>query len=340
MCIPTFNSGVFAIAFQGVTGYAPPVKLIVQIPCFNEEHTLPVTVRDLPKALPGIETVEYLVVDDGSSDRTAETARECGVHHVVGFRKNRGLARAFALGINACLERGADIIVNTDADNQYHGQDISKLVEPLLNGEADIVIGDRQTHTIEHFSTLKKFLQKHGSIMVGLFSGMEVPDATSGFRAMTREAALELNVISDFSYTLETLIQAGNKKLAVKSVPIRTNDKLRESRLFRSVFTFVKRSAATLMRVYTTHEPLKVFTTAAVLTMIPALFLFGRFLYFFIKEGGAGHIQSLILGAVLAIGAAFLVTVGILADLINANRKLIEQILKKQRDTRPAGEIR
>jgi len=310
------------------------MKCIIQIPCFNEEATLPVTIADLPKSLPGVDIVEYLIIDDGSSDRTVEVARSCGVHHIVGFRKNRGLARAFDLGINACLARGADIIVNTDADNQYCGQDIDKLVAPIVSGEADMVVGDRQTHNIDHFSSLKKFLQKHGSFMVGSFSGMHVPDATSGFRAMSRDAALELNVISDFSYTLETLIQAGRKHLAVVSVPIRTNEVLRESRLFKSAFTFVRRSASTMIRVYTTHEPLKVFTTAAVITMGLASVPFGRFIYFFIRDGGAGHIQSLIFGAVLFLLGAFFLTVGILADLMNANRKLLEQVLKKQRDIR------
>lgn len=310
------------------------MKCIIQIPCFNEEATLSVTIADLPKTLPGIDKIEYLIIDDGSTDRTVEVARACGVHHIVGFRKNRGLARAFELGMNACLARGADIIVNTDADNQYCGQDIGKLVAPILSGEADMVIGDRETHTIDHFSSLKKFLQKHGSFMVGSFSGMHVPDATSGFRAMTREAALELNVISDFSYTLETLIQAGRKHLAVVSVPIRTNEVLRESRLFKSAFTFVKRSGTTMIRVYTTHEPLKVFSTAAIIAISISVLLFGRFLFYYIRDGGAGHIQSLIFGAVLFLSGAFFFIVGILADLMNANRKLIEQVLKKQRDIR------
>lgn len=310
------------------------MKCIIQIPCLNEESTLPVTLNDLPRTLPGVDTVEFLIIDDGSTDRTVEVARDWGVHHIVGFRRNRGLARAFSLGIDTCLARGADIIVNTDADNQYYGPDIAKLVAPLVAGEADIVVGDRETHTIEHFSGLKKFLQKHGSLLVGSFSGMQVPDATSGFRAMTREAALELNVISDFSYTLETLIQAGRKKLAVVSVPIRTNKVLRKSRLFKSIFSFVKRSAATMVRVYTTHEPLKVFSVAALACLTGALLLFGRFLYFYLSDGGGGRIQSLILGTVLFVTSAFFFTVGVLSDLINANRKLIEQILKKQRDTR------
>ncbi len=310
------------------------MKCIIQIPCFNEARTLPITVKDLPKTLPGIDELEYLVINDGSTDRTVEVARECGVHHIVGFRKNRGLAKAFTCGLNACLERGADIIVNTDADNQYCGRDIAKLVQPVLNGDADMTVGDRQTQKVAHFSRLKKILQKHGSLMVGNFAGMHVPDATSGFRAMTRETALELNVTSDFSYTLETLIQAGQKRLAVVSLPVGTNEALRESRLFKSIFSFVKRSAATMIRVYTTHEPLKIFVTAAVFVLLGALLVFGRFLYYFIREGSAGHIQSLILGAVLFMAGTFLLTVGILADLINTNRKLIEQILKKIRDSK------
>jgi glycosyltransferase involved in cell wall biosynthesis len=293
--------------------------------------------NDLPKSLPGIDVLEILVIDDGSTDRTVEVAKACGVHHVVGFRRNRGLARAFALGIDTCLARGADIIVNTDADNQYHGPDIAKLVAPIVAGEADIVVGDRQTQTIAHFSALKKALQKHGSLLVGSFAGMDVPDATSGFRAMSREAALDLNVISDFSYTLETLIQAGRKRLAVVSVPIRTNKVLRKSRLFRSIFSFVRQSAATMVRVYTTNEPLKVFSVAAFVLLVGALIPFGRFLYYFLRTGAAGHVQSLILGAVLFIASAFFFTVGVLADLINANRKLLEQLLRKQRDVHGPG---
>lgn len=313
------------------------MKCIIQIPCLNEEKTLPVTLNDLPKSLPGIDVLEILVIDDGSTDRTVEVAKACGVHHVVGFRRNRGLARAFQLGIDACLARGADIIVNTDADNQYYGPDIAALVAPIVAGGADIVVGDRQTQTIQHFSALKKALQKHGSLLVGSFAGMEVPDATSGFRAISREAALELNVISDFSYTLETLIQAGRKRLAVVSVPIRTNKVLRKSRLFRSIFSFVRQSAATMVRVYTTNEPLKVFSLAAFALVAAAMIPFGRFLYYFIRTGAAGHVQSLILGAVLFIAGAFFFTVGVLSDLINANRKLLEQLLRKQRDVRGPG---
>lgn len=308
------------------------MKLIIQIPCFNEETTLPVTLKDLPSSLPGVETIEVLVIDDGSTDRTVEVARAHGVSHVVGFTRNRGLARAYQLGVDACLARGADIIVNTDADNQYCGEDVAKLVAPIVDEQADIVIGDRETQNIEHFSPLKKLLQKHGSHLVTHLAGIDVPDATSGFRALSRQAALDLNVISDFSYTLETLIQAGRKRLAVHSVPIRTNEKLRESRLFTGMFQFVKRSGSTLIRVYTTYEPLKIFLIAAAVPFGGAAVIFIRFMaYYFLGQGG-GKIQSLILGAVLCLIGGFLVTIGILSDLLTANRKLLEEVLKHQRD--------
>lgn len=310
------------------------MKLIIQIPCYNEEKALPVTIRDLPASIPGIDVIEVLVVDDGSTDRTREVARECGVRHVVGFSGNRGLAKAFMCGLNASLERGADIIVNTDADNQYCGGDIEKLVAPILNGEADIVIGDRQTHTLGHFSALKRILQKHGSFVAGLFSKARIPDATSGFRAMSRAAALELNVTSDFSYTLETLIQAGRKHLAIVSVPIRTNADLRPSRLFTTMFSFVRRQASTMIRVYTTHEPLRVFMLASTLFLLLSLMPFGRFLFFVLRSDGGGHVQSLIFGIVLFMISGFLATVGILSELISANRKLIEEILRIIRDRR------
>jgi glycosyltransferase involved in cell wall biosynthesis len=314
------------------------MKLIIQIPCFNEEETLPVTIADLPREIEGIDEIEYLIINDGSNDNTCEVARECGVHHITGFPANRGLARAFQHGLNTCLALGADIIVNTDADNQYSGHDIPKLVAPILKREADIVIGDRETHTISHFSAFKKLLQKHGSILVGKASGVKIPDATSGFRAFSRDAALNLNVISDFSYTLETLIQAGRKRLRVISVPIRTNTKLRESRLFKSMFSFVRKSGSTMVRVYTTQQPLKVFLVPAVLFLVASLIPFGRFLYFVARGNGGGHIQSLIFGLVLFFVSGFLTIIGVLAELINANRKLIEEILKTTRDRRDAAE--
>jgi glycosyltransferase involved in cell wall biosynthesis len=310
------------------------MKLIIQIPCFNEEETLPVTVADLPTSIEGVDEIEFLVIDDGSSDRTCEVAKECGVHHITGFPGNRGLARTFARGLNTCISLGADIIVNTDGDNQYNGHDIPKLVAPIVQGKADIVIGDRETHTISHFSGFKKMLQKHGSILVGKAAGVKVPDATSGFRAISREAALSINVISDFSYTLETLVQAGRKRLTVLSVPVGTNAKLRESRLFKTMFGFVRKSGSTMIRVYTTQEPLKVFLTAAFVFLCGSLIPFGRYLYFILQGDSGGHVQSLILGVILFFIGGFLSTVGILAELINANRKLIEEILKTTRDKR------
>lgn len=313
------------------------MKLIIQIPCYNEEKTLPLTLSDLPSSIPGVDEIETLIIDDGSTDGTVEAARKCGVDHITGFPRNRGLARAFTLGLNTSLALGADIIVNTDGDNQYRGQDIPKLVEPIVRGEADIVVGDRQTRSIGHFSGMKKFFQKHGSIVVGRLSSLEIPDATSGFRAISRQAALELNVISTFSYTLETLIQAGRKKMAVLSVPIGTNKQLRESRLFKSMSGFIRRSASTMVRVYTTHEPLKVFLTASFFTFLASMIPFGRFIYFYFSGQAGGHIQSLIFGLILFFASGFLATVGILAELISANRKLIEEVLKIIRDQRKPG---
>jgi len=308
------------------------MKLIIQIPCLNEEETLPITFADLPKEIPGVDVIEYMIINDGSTDRTSEVAKELGIHHITGFKQNRGLARTFMKGLNTALDHGADIIVNTDGDNQYCGQDIPKLVQPILDGHADIVIGDRETHNIDHFSAFKKYMQRHGSFVASLFSGMEIPDATSGFRAFSREAAMELNVVSDFSYTLETLIQAGRKHMTVVSVPIRTNEKLRESRLFRSMGQFMRRSAATMIRVYTTHEPLKVFMTIAVMLFLVGAIPIGRFLYFVSLGDSGGHIQSLILGSALMLGAGFCGTVGLLADMITANRKMIEEIIRRQRE--------
>lgn len=308
------------------------MKLIIQIPCYNEEDYLPLTLKDLPKDVEGIDKVEVLVVDDGSSDNTAEIARKNGVHHIVRLKKHQGLAAAFSAGIQACLRLSADIIVNTDADNQYKGSDIPKLVGPILQGEADIVVGDRQTQTIPHFSWTKKKLQKWGSRLVRILSGAKMPDATSGFRAISREAALRLNVLSNFSYTLETLIQAGKMNLAMKSVPITTNETPRKSRLFGSVFTFLKNSASTILRAYAMHEPLKIFLALAavffILGMIPGI----RFLVYVFSGKPGGHIQSLILSAILLILSFLLAVIAILSDLISSNRKLIEEALWRIRD--------
>jgi glycosyltransferase involved in cell wall biosynthesis len=305
------------------------MKLIIQIPCLNEEKTLPVTLQDIPREIPGIDTVEILIIDDGSADRTVEVARRLGVDHIISFSENRGLAEAFKAGVDASLYLGADIIVNTDADNQYNGQDIPKLIQPILNGEADLVVGDRQTDTIPHFSKSKKMLQKFGSWVVRQASKTNIPDTTSGFRAYSKEAVLRLNIVSEFTYTLETIIQAGRKKIATTHVPIRTNEMLRESRLFKGIFNYIKRSANTIIRIYTMYRPLKVFLTTGFIMLLLGLGINVRYLvYFFIGEG-SGHIQSLILGATLMIIGFQMGMIGLIADLIANNRKLLEETLYK-----------
>lgn len=307
------------------------MKLIIQIPCFNEAETLPLTLADLPRQIPGVDEIEVLIIDDGSSDETTEVARRSGVQHIVRMTKNKGLANGFMAGLDASLRLGADIIVNTDADNQYNGADIPSLVRPILDGQAELVIGDRQTDEIHHFSWMKKRLQNLGSWVVRQVSATEIPDATSGFRALSREAALQMNVISRFTYTLETIIQAGKKNLAVSHVPVRTNSKLRESRLFKGNWNYIKRSIATITRIYTMYEPLKMFSYIGG-TIFGAGFLIGlRFLYFYITTGGAGHIQSLILAAVLLMIGFQVFIIGLVADLIGFNRRLIESALYRVR---------
>src|SRR5215207_7778356 len=271
----------------GLYATAPgPMKLIIQIPCLDEERTLPGTLADLPRKVEGIETVEWLVIDDGSTDRTVEVARENGVDHVVRLTNNKGLAAAFQAGLDASLKLGADVIVNTDADNQYHGGDIEKLVAPILAGEADMVIGDRETDQVEHFSPLKKRLQKLGSAVVRRASGTNVPDTTSGFRSYNREAALQMQVVSQFTYTLESIIQAGKMLVAVDHVPIRTNPKTRESRLFPSTATYVRRNGLSIFRIYALYEPLRLFMIAAVLTALFGAFWWVRFAWFVISGDG------------------------------------------------------
>src|SRR6476661_6406568 len=253
------------------------MKLIIQIPCLNEESTLPATIADLPRQIDGIDEIELLVVDDGSSDRTVEVARESGVQHVVRLTNNKGLAAGFQAGLDACLKLGADVVVNTDADNQYDARDIPKLVAPIVAGNADMVVGDRQVTTIEHFSPLKKTLQRFGSWVVRQASQTDIPDTTSGFRAYNREAALALQVVSKFTYTLETIIQAGKMTVAVDHVPVRTNEKLRESRLFPSMWTYIRRNGVSIFRIYAMYEPLRVFMTAAILIGLVAAVVWGRF---------------------------------------------------------------
>ena len=307
------------------------MKLIIQIPCYNEEKTLPLTVADLPATLPGVDTIEYLIIDDGSSDRTVEIARASGVHHIVRHRHNRGLAAAFQTGIEAALAAGADIIVNTDGDNQYAGADVGKLVEPILTGQADIVVGDRGVATHVEFSPLKRFLQRLGSWVVERAAGVPIPDATSGFRAFSREAALRLNVLSEYTYTLETLIQAGQRGMKVTFVPIRTNLQTRKSRLIRSIPSFLVLSAITVVRFYTMYRPLRVFMSLGAGLLAVGLLLGIRFLVFYIQGSGAGHIQSLILAAIVAIVGFQIGLIGLVADLISMNRKILEETLYRAR---------
>ncbi|MDL2236870.1 glycosyltransferase family 2 protein [Christensenellaceae bacterium OttesenSCG-928-K19] len=302
------------------------MKLIIQIPCYNEENTLSYVVQDLPKQIAGIDIIETLIIDDGSTDRTVDVARELGIDHVVKFPNNKGLAYGFMAGIDACLRLGADIIVNTDGDNQYYGGDIPCLVQPIIEKTAEIVIGDRDTDNIAHFSSLKKRLQKTGSTIVRKASGSNVTDTTSGFRAYSRDAAMKLNVLSEYTYTLETIIDAGNKKLGIANVKIKTNKKLRESRLFKSMWGYIKRSAGTIIRTYISRRSLKVFLTVGTIVLIVGLIPAIRFLYFFF-QGDSGHIQSLILSSILIVTAVMIYVFGFLADMVTANRKVIDEIL-------------
>lgn len=301
-------------------------KLVIQIPCYNEEEVLGATLDALPRHLPGIDTVEVLVVDDGSTDRTAEVAREHGADHLVRFTVNRGLARAFMAGLDHSIKAGADIIVNTDADNQYNSEDIPLLVAPILAGQAEIVVGERPIGEIGHFSPLKKLLQKAGSWVVRLASRTDVADAPSGFRAMTRDAAMRLNVFDSYTYTLETIIQAGRKNMAIMSVPVRVNSQLRPSRLIRSIPDYIRRSFLTIIRIFMTYRPFRFFALLGLLSIAVGLIPSVRFLYFYFTASGAGHIQSLIYG-VLFLGNGFaLIVVGLLADLIGINRQLLEEL--------------
>ncbi|MFH1537891.1 MAG: glycosyltransferase family 2 protein [bacterium] len=303
------------------------MKLIIQIPCLNEEKTLPVTIGALPKSLGGVDEIETLIVDDGSTDRTLDVARECGVDHIVRFTANRGLAAAFAAGLDACLKLGADIIVNTDADNQYCADDIEKLVGPIIEGKADMVIGVRPIEEIKHFSFFKKRLQRFGSWVVNMFAGTSVEDTTSGFRAYSREAAVKINIVSNYTYTLESIIQSYEKKIVIQTVDIRTNETLRESRLISSISKYISLSFSTILRTYAMYRPLKYFSVLSAIMFIPGMILGLRFLYYFATGHGTGLIQSLILAAVFLIAGVIMFVIALVSDLIAINRKLIEDVL-------------
>jgi len=307
------------------------MKLIIQIPCYNETEALPETVALLPRQVEGVDVVEFLVIDDGSSDATAETARACGVDHVLSLPHHSGLATAFAAGLEACLRLGADLIVNTDADNQYHADDIPLLVRPILAGQAELVIGDRGVATLQSFSPLKRRLQVFGSRVVSRAAGLDVPDATSGFRAMTRDVALHTVVLSDYSYTLETIIQAGNRSTRVLSVPVRTNPPKRPSRLMTDMGHYLKHSSATIIRSYTMYRPLRVFFTFGSLFFLVGLALVIRFLVYYFQGVGGGHVQSLILAAVLLIVGFQTWLIGLVADLVGKNRRMVEEVLWRVR---------
>jgi glycosyltransferase involved in cell wall biosynthesis len=307
------------------------LKLIIQIPCYNEEGTLPQTVQALPRQLEGIDTVEFLVIDDGSQDRTTEAAKNLGVHYVIRLAAHSGLAHSFVAGIEACLRNGADLIVNTDADNQYNADDIQLLIAPILAGQADIVVGDRGVGKIETFSPAKRMFQRIGSWVTAQASGVKVPDATSGFRAISREAALRTLVLSEYSYTLETLIQAGARRMAVQYVPVRTNPQTRPSRLMRNLPHYITSSSATILRAYTMYRPLRVFSMIGTFITLAGVALGMRFVYFYIIGQGSGKIQSLILAAILLIVGFQILLIGLLADLIGFNRKILEEVLYRLR---------
>lgn len=302
------------------------MKLMIQIPCYNEAETLEITLNDLPKEIDGIDIIEYLIINDGSKDETVKVAKDWGVHHIVNFKQNKGLAKGFMAGLDGCLKNGADIIVNTDADNQYCGADIESLVRPILDEKADIVIGARPIDETEHFSFIKKRLQHFGSWAVRKASNTNIPDAPSGFRAFSREAAMQINVINDYTYTLETIVQAGREKIAITSVPIRTNPELRESRLFKSIWGYVKKSMLTILRAYMMYKPMKCFTFLAVPPILIGLIIGGRFLAYYVNGMGGGHIQSLILACTLIIIGFLTGMIGLVGDIMAANRKILQDV--------------
>ena len=308
------------------------MKLIIQIPCYNEAETLKIALDALPKQIDGVDTIEYLIINDGSQDNTVEVAKEWGVQHIVNFKQNRGLAKGFMAGLDMCLRNGADIIVNTDADNQYCGDDIEKLIAPILEGKADIVIGERPIDQTAHFSWLKKKLQHFGSWVVRKASNTDIPDAPSGFRAYSRGAAMQMNVVNEYTYTLEQIVQAGRTKIAITSVPIRTNDELRPSRLFSSMFGYVKKSMLTIIRAYLMYKPMRFFIGLGFIPFLIGLAIGIRFIVLLCMGGGQGNVQSLILCSMLILIGVMIWVVGLLADVMAANRKILQEIQQKVRE--------
>lgn len=302
------------------------MKLIIQIPCYNEAETLEIALNHLPKKIEGIDTIEYLIINDGSKDNTVDVAKNWGINYVVNFKRNKGLAKGFMAGLDACLKHGADIIVNTDADDQYCGDDIEKIVRPIIDGKADIVIGERPVDTTEHWSWKKKKFQHLGSWVVRIASNSDIPDAPSGFRAYSRDAALRMNVINEYTYTLETIIQAGRDKIAMTSVPIRTNGELRKSRLFSSMWGYMKRSASVIIRSFMMYKPLKFFLLLGTGIFSVGVLLGIRYLIYLCMGNSGGHIQSLILAAILMMMGFQTIVTGLLADIIAANRKILEDV--------------
>ncbi len=314
------------------------MKLIIQIPCYNEARTLPVTLKELPRRVDGFDRVEWLIINDGSTDNTIEVAKANGVDHVVSLSRNQGLARAFMAGLDACLKLGADVIVNTDADNQYNAQDIPLLVKPILDKKAELVVGIRPISEIRHFPFLKKLLQKMGSWVVRLASKTDIPDAPSGFRAMSREAALRFNVFNEYTYTLETIIQAGQKNMAIAFVPVRVNEDLRPSRLVKSIANYVKRSVLTIIRIFVVYRPFRFFLSVGAVLFSSGLIIGLKFLYHYLGGEGAGHVQSLILAAVL-LGIGFqTMLVAFVADLLAVNRRLMEDVQYRLRKKERPGD--
>lgn len=310
------------------------MKLVIQIPCLNEEKSLPLTIKDLPRHIEGIDEIEILVIDDGSTDRTVEVAHELGVDKIISLGNNKGLAKAFVAGVNKALGMGADIIVNTDADNQYNAKYIEELIKPILEKRADIVIGTRPVSKIKHFSMLKKVLQKLGSWVMRLVSKTDVKDAPSGFRAFSKEAALQLNVFDAYTYTLETIIQAKAKGLVIECVEVDVNAELRKSRLFSNMFQYIIRSIFTMLRMFIIYRPFRFFVLFGSLFLVSGLILGGRFLYYYLSGSGQGHIQSLILAAILLITGVQVSLIAVLSELISINRKLLEDV---QRMVKSAG---